>query len=67
MLQPRATLKYPLGEVTFEEREEEEEEEQKRTLSVNGIFKSHTLNGVCTARYHEENLDLRYAYKVVSF
>ncbi|CAI9762927.1 unnamed protein product [Fraxinus pennsylvanica] len=59
---PRATLKFPLGEVSFEE-SEEEEEEQKRTLSVNGIIKSHILNGVCTARYHEENLNLRYAYK----
>ncbi|CAI9777073.1 unnamed protein product [Fraxinus pennsylvanica] len=60
---PRATLKFPLGEVSFEEREEDEEEKQKRTLSVNGIVKSHILNGVCTARYHEENLNLRYAYK----
>ncbi|XP_022863747.1 outer envelope pore protein 37, chloroplastic-like [Olea europaea var. sylvestris] len=60
---PRATLKFPLGEVSFEEREEDEKEEQKRTLSVNGIVKSHILNGVCTAQYHEENLNLRYAYK----
>lgn len=59
---PRATLKFPLGEVSFEEKEEEEEE-QKRALSVNGIVKSHVLDGVCTARYSEENLELRYAYK----
>ncbi|KAK4421934.1 Outer envelope pore protein 37, chloroplastic [Sesamum alatum] len=59
---PRATLKFPLGEVSFEEKEEEEEE-QKRALSVNGIVKSHALDGVCTARYSEENLELRYAYK----
>ncbi|KAK6161583.1 hypothetical protein DH2020_004964 [Rehmannia glutinosa] len=60
---PRATFKFPLGEVSLVEREEEEEEEQKRTLSVSGILKSHILNGVCTARYNEENLDLRYAFK----
>lgn len=66
VMQPRATLKFPLGEVSFEEREEDEKEEHKRTLSVNGIVKSHILNGVCTAQYHEENLNLRYAYKVGS-
>ncbi|KAK4387876.1 Outer envelope pore protein 37, chloroplastic [Sesamum angolense] len=59
---PRATLKFPLGEVSLEEKEEEEEE-QKRGLSVNGIVKSHVLDGVCTARYSEENVELRYAYK----
>nr|XP_023871945.1 outer envelope pore protein 37, chloroplastic [Quercus suber]POE86390.1 outer envelope pore protein 37, chloroplastic [Quercus suber] len=57
---PRATLKFPLGEVSLEEREEEE---VKRTLSVNGIFKGHFLNGVCTAQYKDEDLNLRYAYK----
>ncbi|KAG8369355.1 hypothetical protein BUALT_Bualt14G0002700 [Buddleja alternifolia] len=61
---PRATLKFPLGEVSLEEKEEEEEEQQKRTLSVNAIVKSHILNGVCTAQYNQENLDLRYAFKV---
>ncbi|KAI3459874.1 hypothetical protein Pfo_016537 [Paulownia fortunei] len=59
---PRATVKFPLGEVSFQEKEEEKEE-QKIALSVNGIIKSHILNGVCTAQYSEENLDLRYAYK----
>ncbi|KAK6130589.1 hypothetical protein DH2020_035681 [Rehmannia glutinosa] len=59
---PRATLKFPLGEVSLEEKEVEEEE-QKRVLSVNGIIKSHIMNGVCTAQYSEENLGLRYAYK----
>ncbi|KAL0368723.1 UNVERIFIED_CONTAM: Outer envelope pore protein 37, chloroplastic [Sesamum calycinum] len=59
---PRATLKFPLGEVSLEEKEEEEEE-QKRGLSVNAIVKSHVLDGVCTARYSEENVELRYAYK----
>ncbi|GFP87145.1 outer envelope pore protein 37 chloroplastic [Phtheirospermum japonicum] len=60
---PRATLKFPLGEVSLEEKEEEVEEEPKRALSVNGIIKSHMLNGVCTAQFSEENLALRYAYK----
>ncbi|KAK4482606.1 hypothetical protein RD792_009770 [Penstemon davidsonii] len=60
---PKATFKFPLGEVSFEEKEEEEEEEQKRALSVNGILKTNVLNGVCTAKYNEENLNLRYAFK----
>ena len=61
---PRATLKFPLGEVSLQEKEEEEEEEQaKRILSVNGILKGNILNGVCTAKYSDETLDLRYCYK----
>ncbi|KAH6768260.1 chloroplast outer envelope protein 37 [Perilla frutescens var. frutescens] len=59
---PRATLKFPLGEISFEEKDEEEEE-QKRVLAVNGTIKSHIMNGVYTARFSDENLDLRYAYK----
>ncbi|PIN07002.1 hypothetical protein CDL12_20442 [Handroanthus impetiginosus] len=59
---PRATFKFPYGEVSFEERDEEEEE-QKRALSVSGILKSHILNGLCTAQYNEDTLDLRYAFK----
>ncbi|KAG6406138.1 hypothetical protein SASPL_133736 [Salvia splendens] len=62
MSQPRATLKFPLGEISLEEKDEEEEQ-QKRTLSLNGTVKSHILNGVYTARFSDENLDLRYAYK----
>ncbi|KAG6408445.1 hypothetical protein SASPL_131457 [Salvia splendens] len=62
MSQPRATLKFPLGEISLEENDEEEEQ-QKRALSLNGIVKSHILNGVYTARFSDENLDLRYAYK----
>lgn len=66
-MQPKATFRFPLGEVSLEEKEaEEEEEEQKRALSVSGILKSNILNGLCTARYEEENLDLRYAFKVVN-
>ncbi|XP_016503201.1 outer envelope pore protein 37, chloroplastic [Nicotiana tabacum] len=61
---PRATLKFPLGEVSLQEKEEEEEEEQaKRILSVNGILKGNILNGVCTAKYKDESLDLTYCYK----
>ncbi|XP_047976435.1 outer envelope pore protein 37, chloroplastic-like, partial [Salvia hispanica] len=59
---PRATLKFPLGEISLEEKDEEEEQ-QKRVLSLNGIVKSHILNGVYTARFNDESLDLRYAYK----
>ncbi|KAL6528201.1 Outer envelope pore protein 37, chloroplastic [Orobanche hederae] len=59
---PRATFKFPLGEISLEEKDDEEEE-QKKTLSVSGILKSHVLNGVCTAQYIEEDLNLRYAFK----
>ncbi|KAL5783912.1 hypothetical protein ACOSQ2_006304 [Xanthoceras sorbifolium] len=57
---PRATLKFPLGEVSLEEREEEE---AKKMLSINGIVKGQILNGICTAHYQEEELKLRYSYK----
>ncbi|KAF5733565.1 outer envelope pore protein 37 chloroplastic [Tripterygium wilfordii] len=57
---PKATIKFPLGEVSLEEREEEE---VKRALSINGIVKSHILNGICTAQYSDEDLKLRYCYK----
>ncbi|XP_016572479.1 outer envelope pore protein 37, chloroplastic [Capsicum annuum] len=61
---PKATLKFPMGEVSLEEKEEELEEEQtKRILSVNGILKGQILNGVCTAKYMDEALDLRYCFK----
>ncbi|EEF33293.1 conserved hypothetical protein [Ricinus communis] len=57
---PRATLKFPLGEVSLEEKEEEE---VKRTLSVSGIVKGQILNGLCTAQFSDEDLKLRYLYK----
>ncbi|XP_057992237.1 outer envelope pore protein 37, chloroplastic isoform X3 [Hevea brasiliensis] len=60
---PRATFKFPLGEVSLEEREDEE---VKRSLSVGGIVKGQMLNGLCTAQFNDEDLKLRYAYKVVS-
>jgi hypothetical protein len=61
ILQPRATLKFPLGEVSLEERDDEE---VKKALSINGILKGQILNGVCTAQYQDEDLKLRYIYKV---
>jgi len=57
---PRATLRFPLGEVSLEERDDEEE---KRTLSINGILKGQILNGVCSAQYRDEDMKLRYIYK----
>lgn len=57
---PKATLKFPYGEVSLEEKEDEEE---KRILSVSGIVKGSLLNGVCTALYKDETLNLRYCYK----
>lgn len=57
---PKATFKFPLGEVSLVEREEEE---VNKTLSVSGIAKGQILNGICTAQYQEEDLKLRYCYK----
>ncbi|XP_073126806.1 outer envelope pore protein 37, chloroplastic [Henckelia pumila] len=59
---PRASLLFPLGEVIFEEKVEEEED-QKKALAVSGFVKSHVLNGLCTALYSEDSLNLRYAFK----
>ncbi|KAL2922443.1 Outer envelope pore protein 37 chloroplastic [Bienertia sinuspersici] len=57
---PKATFKFPCGEVSLEEKEDEE---VKRVLSVNGIVKGPIRNGVCTALYKDESLNLRYSYK----
>ncbi|XVF51047.1 hypothetical protein PTKIN_Ptkin04bG0152500 [Pterospermum kingtungense] len=57
---PKATIRFPMGEVTLEEREEEE---VPRTLSINGIVKGPLLNGVCAAHYTDEELKLRYSFK----
>lgn len=57
---PRATLKFPYGEVSVEEKENDEE---KRILSVSSIVKGSVLNGACTALYKDESLNLRYCYK----
>ncbi|XP_023529303.1 outer envelope pore protein 37, chloroplastic [Cucurbita pepo subsp. pepo] len=57
---PRATLKFPMGEVSLEEREEEE---LKQPMSINGVLKGKILNGTCAAHYKDEELELRYSYK----
>ncbi|KAJ4833631.1 Outer envelope pore protein 37, chloroplastic [Turnera subulata] len=57
---PRATLKFPRGEVSLEEKEEEE---VKRTLSVSGALKSKILNGNGIAQFSDEDLKLTYAFK----
>ncbi|KAJ0977051.1 hypothetical protein J5N97_012525 [Dioscorea zingiberensis] len=57
---PRATLRFPKGELSVEEKENEE---AQKVLSWSGIFKSQILNGVCTALYKENDLNLRYCYK----
>ncbi|KAG6742335.1 hypothetical protein POTOM_053205 [Populus tomentosa] len=63
---PRATLKFPHGEVSLGEKEEEE---ARRTLSVSGIVKSQLTYGIFTAQFSDEDLKLRYCYKdeTVSF
>ena len=64
LFQPRATLKFPLGEVSLGEKEEEE---VRRTLSVSGIVKSQLTYGIFTAQFNDEDLKLRYRYKVFSW
>lgn len=59
---PKATFKFPIGEVSLEEKEKEEEE-VKKMLSINGMVKGQLLNGMCTAQYQDESLNLRYLYK----
>lgn len=61
-MQPRATVHFPLGEVSVEEKKTEEAE---NVLSINGILKGHMLNGVCTALYKDNDLNLRYCFKVI--
>ncbi|GMH29694.1 hypothetical protein Nepgr_031537 [Nepenthes gracilis] len=57
---PKATLGFPNGEISLEEKEDEE---MKRILSMNSIVKGSVMNGVCTALYKDGDLDLRYSYK----
>ncbi|KAM7280836.1 hypothetical protein ACFE04_007970 [Oxalis oulophora] len=57
---PKATFKFPCGEISLEEREEDEE---KKILSISGIAKGQLLDGLCTAQYRDEDLKLRYCYK----
>lgn len=61
MLQPKATFRFPIGEFSLEEREEDD----VPRLSINGIVKGPILYGVGDARYMDEELKLRYLYKVV--
>ncbi|KAE8721639.1 Outer envelope pore protein 37 [Hibiscus syriacus] len=56
---PKATFRFPMGEVSLEEREEDDVPK----LSLNGIVKGPILKGVGTARYKDEELKLRYSYK----
>ncbi|XP_027330189.1 outer envelope pore protein 37, chloroplastic isoform X3 [Abrus precatorius] len=58
---PKATFRFPVGEVSLQEKEEEEE--VKNLLSVSGILKGQFFNGVCAAQYKDEELKLRYCYK----
>ncbi|WVZ74671.1 hypothetical protein U9M48_022830 [Paspalum notatum var. saurae] len=57
---PRATFRFPIGQVSVEERRNEDDE---KVLSVYGIAKSDFLDGVLTAQYNENDLNLRYCYK----
>lgn len=59
--QPRATFHFPIGQVSVEEKRNEDDE---KVLSVYGIGKSDFLDGVLTAQYNENDLNLRYCYKV---
>ncbi|CAL9113823.1 unnamed protein product, partial [Musa textilis] len=56
---PKTTVQFPLGEVSVERKDQETE----KTLSLNGILKGELLNGVCSALYRDEDLNLRYCYK----
>lgn len=57
---PKATLRFPNGEISLEEKEKED---LNNVLSLGGILKGKLLNGVCTAMYKDDDLKLRYAYK----
>lgn len=57
---PKTTLQFPNGEISLEEKDNEE---LKKVLSVSGILKGQLVNGVCTAMYKDNDLNLRYAYK----
>lgn len=61
-MQPRATLHFPIGQFSVEERTNEEDQ---KMLSVYGIAKTDFLDGILTAQYNENDLNLRYCYKVI--
>ncbi|RRT63695.1 hypothetical protein BHE74_00018576 [Ensete ventricosum] len=58
---PKTTVQFPLGEVSVERKDQETE----KALSISGILKGELLNGVCTALYGDEDLSVRYCYKVI--
>ncbi|CAL0330724.1 unnamed protein product [Lupinus luteus] len=65
---PKATFKFPIGEVCLQEEEEEEEEQvvkdhTNNVLSLNGILKAQFLHGLCTAQYQDQHFKLTYSYK----
>ncbi|XP_047319212.1 outer envelope pore protein 37, chloroplastic-like [Impatiens glandulifera] len=60
---PKATFKFPAGEVTLKEDEVEDEEKINKVLSINGTANTHILNGICTAHYNDDYLNLRYSFK----
>ncbi|EES15850.1 hypothetical protein BDA96_08G083600 [Sorghum bicolor] len=57
---PRATFFFPNGEVSIKEKILDEGD---RILSVNGLVKSHVLNGLCTAVYNDNAMNIKYRYK----
>ncbi|RZR95346.1 hypothetical protein BHM03_00024205 [Ensete ventricosum] len=60
-VKPKTTVQFPLGEVSVERKDQETE----KALSISGILKGELLNGVCTALYGDEDLSVRYCYKVI--
>lgn len=57
---PKATLKFPCGEVSLQEKQDDKE---KRILSLSGIVMGPILHGGCTALYNDGSLNIRYSYK----
>ncbi|KAI7737878.1 hypothetical protein M8C21_032142 [Ambrosia artemisiifolia] len=63
---PKATFKFPFGEVSLEENEDQEEEEEEAAapkLAFSGIVKAPLLKGICNAHYSDDVLNLRYSFK----
>lgn len=61
---PKATFKFPQGEISLQEINDHDEEEQvKNSLSVSGTLKGQLLKGLCTAQYKDQEFKLRYRYK----
>ncbi|KAJ0595036.1 putative outer envelope pore protein [Helianthus annuus] len=69
---PKAALKFPIGEVSFEENEDQEEEEEEEVdaapkLAFSGILKAQVHKGILNAQYREDMLNLRYSFKVHTY